>query len=93
MTNEHLLTILKEAEAVINSRPLVYIGDDINSTVAVTPSHFLTLTPKARLPVFKNEEVDDTDYNPVTSSAERLLHTWRKGLKHLNNFWDIRRNE
>ena len=31
LTSEQLLTILKEAEAVINSWPLVYVGEDINS--------------------------------------------------------------
>ena len=40
LTNEQLLTILKEAEAVINARPLVYIGDDIQSLIALTPAHF-----------------------------------------------------
>ena len=31
LANEQLLIVLKEAEAVVNSRPLVYIGDDIQS--------------------------------------------------------------
>ena len=39
-TNEQLLTILKEAETVIKARPLVYIGDDIHSHIALTPAHF-----------------------------------------------------
>ena len=38
LTSEQLLTILKEAEAVINSRPLVYVGDDINSYMTLTPA-------------------------------------------------------
>ena len=46
LTNEQLLTLLNEAEAVINSRPLVYAGNDINSYVTLTPSHFLSLNPK-----------------------------------------------
>ena len=46
LTSEHHLTILKEAEAVINSRPLVYVGEDINSYMTLTPAHFLTLNPK-----------------------------------------------
>ena len=40
LTNEQLLTKLKEAEAVIIARPLVYIGDDIQSNIALTPAHF-----------------------------------------------------
>ena len=46
LTSEQLLTILKEAEAVINSRPLVYVGEDINSYLTLSPAHFLTLNPK-----------------------------------------------
>ena len=42
LTYEQFLTILKEVEAIINSRPLVYIDDDINSNISLTPSHFLT---------------------------------------------------
>ena len=38
--NEHLLTVLKEAEAVVYSRPLVYIADDIQSPITLTPAHF-----------------------------------------------------
>ena len=43
LINEQLLTLLKEAKAVVNSRPLVYVGNDINSYVTLTvltPSHF-----------------------------------------------------
>ena len=40
LTSEQRLTILKEAEAVINSRPLVYVGEDINSNKTLTPAHF-----------------------------------------------------
>ena len=37
------VTILTETEAVINSRPLLYIGDDINSNYGLTPAHFISL--------------------------------------------------
>ena len=40
LTNEQLLTLLIEVEAVVNSRPLVYIGNDINSYMPLTPSLF-----------------------------------------------------
>ena len=57
LTSEQLLTILKEAEAVINSRPLVYVGEDINSYMTLTPAHFLTLNPKIGLPVRTKDTV------------------------------------
>ena len=93
LANEHFLTILKEAEAVISSRPLVYVGGDINSYVTLTPSHFLTLNPKFGLPACTQDDTDDIDYNPETSSADRLLFTWKKGLKHLSSFWKIWRDD
>lgn len=36
LTNEQFRTLLAESEAVVNSRPLVYIGDDINSNIILT---------------------------------------------------------
>ena len=41
LTERQLATILTEAEAVLNSRPLVYVDDDINSNSALTPQDFL----------------------------------------------------
>ena len=89
LTNEQLLTLLIEVEAVVNSRPLVYIGNDINSYMPLTPSHFLTLNPKIEIPAYIEDEVMDTDYNPTVTSAERHLVTWKKGLRHLDSFWKM----
>ena len=36
-----LETVLQEVEACINSRPLTYVGDDLDSGRPLTPSHFL----------------------------------------------------
>ena len=81
--------MLKEAEAVINSRPLVYVGDGINSSMTLTPAHFLTLNPKIGLPFTTGDDTYDTDYKPEFSSADTLLVTWKKKLKHLSSFWKI----
>ena len=88
-TSEQLLTILKEAEVVINSRPLVYVEEDINSYMTLTPTHFLTFNPKIGLPVSTRDDTDDIDYNPEISSVAKLLATWKKGLKYLGPFWKI----
>ena len=45
-----LQTVLKEVESVINTRPLIYVGDDIESTITFTPSSFLTLNPNTEMP-------------------------------------------
>ncbi|XP_054724179.1 uncharacterized protein LOC129234240 [Uloborus diversus] len=41
VTYEEMLTVLCEAESVINERPLTYISDDPNEMTPVTPAHFI----------------------------------------------------
>ena len=91
LTNKQLSTILKEANAVINARPLVYIGDDKQSHIALTPAHFLTLNPNVGIPDIDTSE--DDNYTPNKNAAEKLLETWKKGHKLLDRFWQIWRND
>lgn len=93
LTSEQLLTLLKESEAVINSRPLTYVGDDINSFMTLTPAHFLSLNPHIGLPTYTQDDTDDDDYKPEMTTAERIIATWKKGLKHLDSFWRIWRED
>ena len=85
MTYDQLLTILKEVEAAVNSRPLIYIEDDINSSMTLTPSHFLTLNPSIGIPTYDTDD-NDHDFNPNESSSDKLVLKWKKGLKHLQRF-------
>ena len=41
LPEETLHTVLVEAEAIVNSRLLTAVSDDINNYVALTPNHFL----------------------------------------------------
>ena len=76
LTYIQLQTVLKEIESTVNSRPLVYVCDDIDSTLTLTPGHFITLNPATGVPVLEYES--DADYNPYESTAERLLQHGRK---------------
>ena len=91
LTLIQIQTLIKEIEAVVNSRPLTYVGDDLNSTIALTPSHFLTLNPNIGIPEIVED--NDNEYLPYESTTERILKVWKKGQNMLNNFWQIWRNE
>lgn len=90
LNETQFFTILKEIEAVVNSRPLVYVGEDINSNVILTPNSFLCLNPNMIMPKLFDK---DENYSPQESSAEKLLKFWQKGQKLLDNFWRIWRDE
>jgi len=78
LTLIQLQTLIKEVEAVVNSRPLVYVSDDINSTVSLTPSHFLTPIPQVGTP---EADIDsDPAYNPGETS---LVSDVEKGTKNI----------
>ena len=84
-------TLIKEIESVINTRPLVYVGDDINSSIPLSPAHFLTLNPTLGIPVM--DISNDPDYLPVISYAEKLIKIWKRGQELLDMFWKIWRHE
>lgn len=87
-----LQTVLKEVEAVVNARPLVYVGGEIDSTITLSPNHFLTLNPNTGVPELEDKN-NDLDYSPYESTAERLLQTWKKGQKLVNMFWKMWRED
>jgi len=87
-----LQTIIKEVEAIVNSRPLVYVGDDVNSNITLTPNHFLVLNPAMGIPEVDYDENDD-DYTPQDSSSDKLLKIWKKGQTLLNGFWRMWRED
>ncbi|XP_060575739.1 uncharacterized protein LOC132733143 [Ruditapes philippinarum] len=96
LTLIQFITSMKEVEAVVNSRPLVYVGDDINSTIALTPNHFLSLNPFTGIPEMCNDETDnekDVDYIPYENTRDKLLALWKKGQNMLNSFWKMWRED
>ena len=94
LTMLQLQTFLTETEAIINSRPLVYLGEDLNDRIALTPSHFLSPNTKTGIPLIKNDgNIADPTYLPAKiSSKETLLNTWKKGQNLLEAFWKLWRD-
>ena len=90
LTMVQLETVVKEVEAVVNSRPLVYVGADFSSGFTITPGDFLSLNPKTGVPSLAEEDrLQDPDFLSKLSSSQKLLDMWRKGQKHLNTFWKL----
>ena len=87
-----LETITIEIEAILNSRPLTYVGDDLASGFALTPAHFLTLNTETGIHGLEEEEGDPT-YKPQIGSREMLLNSWSKGQRHLERFWKLWQDE
>ena len=94
LTKTQLNTFVIEAESILNSRPLVYVNEDIESSNTITPSNFLNPIPKLGTPVLDNDneidEKDDEDYiEGRETSAEKLLKLWKRGQAHLNRLWKV----
>ncbi|XP_057299223.1 uncharacterized protein LOC130629867 [Hydractinia symbiolongicarpus] len=89
-----LQTFLTETEAVLNSRPLVYIGEELNDGTTITPAHFLSPNTKTGTPQLgTEEEIVDPDYQENITSKDILLKTWKKGQNILESFWKTWRND
>ena len=94
LTSSQLKTILTEIEAVINTRPSVYVDNDLENQI--TPAHFLSINIKTGTPVLtvksENEETDSTYHVEELNTAEKLLESWKKRQRHLEQFWQLWKN-
>lgn len=78
LTWSQMNTLVVEIEAVLNSRPLTYVDQDISSFV-LTPAHFLSINQKTGMPDIVDHNID-------------LLATWKRGTEYLNEFWNVWKN-
>ena len=85
---DQLYIIITEVEAVVNQRPLVYVGEEFTSGVVLAPADFLSLNTMTG-PPHLNTEDNDPEYTDKTTSADKILSSWRKGLSHIDWFWKI----
>lgn len=74
---ETLLTLLAEAEAIVNSRPLAHVSTDPNDPTTLTPFHFLIGTSS-------NEILNITFNDNVLAGRSE----WKKALQLADNFWN-----
>ena len=90
LTNIQLQTTLSEIDAIVNSRPLIYLEGDVNSQI-ITPHHFLSINTKNGSPTIgeMDERNDPDDLHQKMDSSTELLETWKKGNRYLDQFWDV----
>ena len=95
ITMLQIQTFLTETEAIINSRPFIYLGVDLNDRTKLTHSHFLSPNTKTDTPLIrKDDDIEDPTYSPAKiSSKETLLKTWKKGQNLLEIFWKLWRDD
>ena len=84
LTRIELETVLLEIEACVNSRPLTFVGDTVETANPLTPSHFLI----GRSSSYHSEGCTFDDVEPVVSSGDlkdrALLQKHR-----LQQFWKV----
>ncbi|XP_073961049.1 uncharacterized protein [Choristoneura fumiferana] len=75
-SDEVLRTLLAEAEALVNARPLTHVSSDSTSEEALTPAHFLLGASSGR-PI------------PATMTEADLLSrsSWRRAMRLTDHFW------
>ena len=85
---EQMCTFSCEIESVMNSRPLVYVDGDYGDVERIiSPANYLSMIWFTGTP-----EIEDLPDNKLRLTAAKLLDFWKKGQKHLDNFWRIWRD-
>jgi hypothetical protein len=81
---DQMQTVIAEVEAVMNSRPLIDLGDD--AVQALRPFDFLQIHGRPSLPPLESND-NDEDWLPTPDSSAKLLSLFRKQEAVLNRFW------
>lgn len=81
-TFEELSTFLCQTEAILNSRPLTPMSEDIEDINILTPAHFLTTGPLLALPEVSYENISDN-----------RLNRWQEIKKRVDSFWSRYKKE
>jgi len=88
LTLSQFSTFVVEVEAMINHRPITYVSDDPDATLALRPVDFLL--PHSQMVMSEptqGENVDDPVFRP--SPAEKLAGLWHATTVALRNYWRI----
>ncbi|KAL6735111.1 hypothetical protein Aduo_005586 [Ancylostoma duodenale] len=78
---DYIKTTVKESEAIVNTRALTYVTNEIDS-IPLRPIDFLR--PYAKL---SGTQPPDTEWTPVQNTRDSLLDQWRLTTTILDHFW------
>ena len=91
LTYTEMMTILTDIEAIINSRPLTYIGDDINDGVVLTPALLALNRNLGEIPEYSTQKLK-TSLSKRYRYLQRLQqHFWSRWLKEYLPRLSVRR--
>lgn len=82
VSEREFLTTIVEIEGIINSRPIVYVDQHLESPV-LTPNHFLQVSFPA-IPV----EIEEVQHKRL-STKQNVIECWKASERHLNFYWRI----
>ncbi|XP_065191900.1 uncharacterized protein LOC135822992 [Sycon ciliatum] len=90
---DQLVTLLAEAEAAVNSRPLTSVTADYEGKVNVlTPAHFLVGECPTAIPL--STSLDEPDFVPDSANpSTRLLQEWGRQQRQSEVFWQMWKKE
>lgn len=84
VTRAEMETVLTEAEACVNSRPLTFVGDDLDSSPPLTPFHFL---------LHRSGHLSKIDKCDAVSDVSTLKDMYKKQEIELGDFWRTWRDD
>ncbi|KAK6016282.1 Pao retrotransposon peptidase [Ostertagia ostertagi] len=79
-----IITIAKEAEAIVNTRPLTYTTDDLDH-IPLRPVDFLR--PSALLCGPQPADNPTDEWLPLENTQEKLITRWHRTCQTLATFW------
>ncbi|XGW14000.1 hypothetical protein V3C99_000352 [Haemonchus contortus] len=84
---DEFVTLMKECEAIVNSRPITYVYSDIDSGYPLRPIDFLRPLSIVGSPRLVEENDDDDEWKPDKTPKDFLHKQWNTTLTLLNRFW------
>ena len=87
LSEPRLRALIAKSEAVVNSRPLLYVGEGWEPGNVLTPASFLNQNSPTGLPPLSTDE--DVDFRLNVSRADTLLEQWKSLQALLDRFWKV----